>query len=86
MANDRLVNIQEQEGESENAANDALSRLSEMSKRVRLLEGKVLGLKSRLSKIGKARYVAVSGSDGPLREIQAFEARTRMLCNKLDLH
>lgn len=55
-----------------------------MPKRLRLLERDALVMMSPLRVVAKACDAAVSGSSGQLREVSAFEARVRMLCDELD--
>lgn len=50
-----------------------------------MLEGEALLLKSQLTKVEKAREVAVSNSDGRVRKVRALEARVRLLCDEPNL-
>lgn len=81
----RLVAIQKQVTESTKPANDALRWLAETSKLVRLLEGKILVLKSQLWKTEKARFGVAASLDGQLGEVRVLEVRVRMLSDKLEL-
>lgn len=56
--------MQREFAESEKATDDALERLTEMSKRMKLLEREAPVLRSQLSKLKKARNVAVLRLDG----------------------
>lgn len=70
--------------ESWKVADDALRRLTEKSKRVRLLEKEAIVLNSLLGKIEKECGAAVSGFGGRLREVMTLEVRVRKLQEELD--
>lgn len=76
--------MQKQGAESERTTSDALRQLAGTPKRVRVLEGKAFLLKPQLSKIEKARDVAILVFDDRLEDGKAPEARVCMLCGKLD--
>lgn len=78
-----MAAAQRQVAETEKAADGVLRRLSKVSKRVRLLEGEALVLKSRIRIPEKALDVAVPNFDGWMREVRPPEVRVRMLCDEL---
>lgn len=76
--------MERQVARSTETAKAALRHITDLSRRVELLEKKHQGLKSQLSKMVMARDLAVAESRNRQGEVKAPEPRVRMLDDELD--